>query len=238
MNVHKKAAYPLTESRSDISKHNSENTFLTPHHSLPPQKIITKSTMAPLSTFLSLLLPALASALPDVTPVQLGAGSCAGYPEYPQDGDISGGFYFQADQGDNSTVDGLWSSLEPLNLTVVDITTVVGSAMVMYQCDDAAVREIHSGTPIYIANDGSADDGELGWFASGNTPEVYQHQVDGVAQSGLFLGYGGVTAWAYTFVPSTGGAGIYDMFTLRLLDAQDAPLNDGEFYGFLKVVSA
>ncbi|PSR78155.1 hypothetical protein BD289DRAFT_444293 [Coniella lustricola] len=193
--------------------------------------------MAPLSTLIPLLLAALASALPDVTPVQLYAGTCAGYPNWPQDGDRSGGFLLVPDQGDNSTVDGLITSVEALNTTVVDVTTVVASARTILQCYDTAVNSLYTGVPLYIADTDGADNGELGYFAAGKTPEIYEHQIDGVTQSGVFLGYGGVTAWAYSFVPSLGGAGNFDWFAMRLLDAQDGALNEGEFYGFLKVVA-
>lgn len=192
--------------------------------------------MAHFLALLPLFLPALVSALPDVTPVQLGAGTCIYFPNWQDErgSDITGGFYFHPDQADNSTVDGLYTSVEVFNKTIIDITTNSEEAKELYYCIDGAVKEYIVDTPVYV----STADGELGFFDSGFVPEVYEHQVDGVTQSGVFLGYGGVTAWAYTFVPSTGGAGIVDTFTMRLLDAQDAPLDDGEFYGFLEIVSA
>lgn len=192
--------------------------------------------MASIFTLLSLFLPTLVSALPDVTPIQVGAGTCYDFPLW-QDVvglDITGGFFFHPDQADNSTIDGLYTSVEVFNETIIDITTNAEEAKEDYYCIDGSVRNYYTDTPVYT----SAINGELAFLDSGFVPEVYRHQIGGVTQSGVFLGYAGVTAWAYTFVPSTGGAGIVDTFTMRLLDQQDAPLDDEEFYGFLKIVGA
>lgn len=192
--------------------------------------------MASTLTLLSLLLPTLVSALPDVTPIQAGAGTCYYFPNWQSraGSDITGAFRFRPDQADNSTVDGLDTSVEVFNKTIIDITTNTEEAKENYYCIGGAVKQYYTDTPVYI----SATGGELAFLDSGLVPEVYHHQVDGVTQGGVFLGYAGVTAWAYTFVPSTGGAGIVDTFTMRLLEEQDAPLDDGEFYGFLKIVAA
>lgn len=192
--------------------------------------------MSSILSLLAIYLPALVSAFPDVTPVQLGAGTCYYFPNWQRVAgkDITGGFYFHPDQADNSTIDGLYTSVEVFNKTIIDITTNSEEAKELYYCIDGSVKEYIIDTPVYI----SATNGELGFLGSGFVPEVYQHQIDGVTQSGVFLGYANVTAWAYTFVPSTGGAGIVDTFTMRLLEAQDAPLEDGEFYGFLKIIGA
>ncbi|KUI67620.1 hypothetical protein VM1G_02836 [Cytospora mali] len=191
--------------------------------------------MASTLTLLSLFIPTLVSALPDVTPIQVGAGTCYDFPNW-QDvagSDITGGFFFHPDQADNSTIDGLYTSVEVFNKTIIDITTNAEEAKEAYYCINGSVKEYYTDTPVYI----SETNGELAFLDSGFVPEVYQHQVDGVTLDGVFLGYADVTAWAYTFVASTGGAGIVDTFTMRLLEEQDAPLEDGEFYGFLKIAS-
>lgn len=190
--------------------------------------------MAALLTLLSVALPFVA-AIPSVTPVQVGAGTCQYFPNYypSPESDTTGGFLFRPDQADNSTIDGLYTSLEATNEDVFDITTRTDLAKSLYGCSDGLVHFYIGTSPpeVFI----SPTTGELGYLGAGLVPESYHHQVDGATQDGVFLGSGGVTAWAYTFVPGGGLIG-EDVFTMRLLESQDGALNDGEFYGFLKAV--
>lgn len=185
------------------------------------------------------LLASLASALPTVTPVQVGSGTCAYWPNFVGAGgdhiDQTGGLYLHPAQTDNSTVDGLNTSREWNNSTVIDITPTLGGAREVFECTNGQLHTLSAATPVYV----DTTTGEIGEFSSGLTIESYQHQIDGVTQSGIFLGSGGVTAWAYLYVPGDPTrAGVVDQITLRLLDSQDGELNDGEFYGFLQVVGA
>jgi hypothetical protein len=103
------------------------------------------------------------------------------------------------------------------------------------ECTNGLVHTLTSSAPLYI----DATTGKLGYFGSGLAVENYKHEVDDVEQSGVFLGSGNITAWAYLYVPGDPyRAGVVDQITMRLLDSQDGALNDGEFYGFLQVVSA
>lgn len=192
--------------------------------------------MATLLTLVSVALP-LVAAIPSVIPVQVGAGTCQYFPNYypSPESDTTGGFWFHPDQADNSTVDGLYTSVEASNENVIDITTNAQLAKILYGCSDGLVHDYVGTSPpdVFI----SSTTGELGYLGAGLVPESYQHQIDGVTQDGVFLGSSGVTAWAYTFVPGGGLVG-EDVFTLRLLESQDGALNDGEFYGFLKAVKA
>lgn len=186
--------------------------------------------MTGFSTILPFILP-LVAALPDVTPVQVGAGSCVSFPASNYS-DSLGGFFFIPDQADNSTIDGLHTSVDPNDESIITIAANVQEAKELFGCTDGLVHELHNASPdLYI----SPDDGQLAFSDAGLAPETYEHQVDGVAQDGVFLGSGGVTAWAYTYVPGGGFHG-FDEFTMRLLESQDGALNDGEFYGFLKIV--
>ncbi|KAH8658343.1 hypothetical protein BX600DRAFT_469008 [Xylariales sp. PMI_506] len=186
------------------------------------------------------LLISLASALPAVTPVFVGAGTCSYYPNFVGSGgshlDQTGGLFLHPSQTDNSTIDGLYTSREWQNSTIVDVTPNLQVAKEVFECTNGLVHSLYSTTgPLYV----DATTGELGEFGSGLALESYQHQVDGATQAGIFLGSGGVTAWAYLYVPGDPyRAGVVDQITLRLLDSQDGVLNDGEFYGFLQVVAA
>lgn len=182
--------------------------------------------MAALLTLLSLALP-LVAALPEVTPVQVGAGSCSYYPGAP--------FIFHPDQADNSAIDGLYTSVISTDETVIDITTNLQEAKFLWGCTSGLVYEYIVGTSGgYLHID--ATTGQLAYLDDGLALETYEHQVDGVTQSGIFLGNGNVTAWAFLLDPSAGFNG-FDAYTFRLLESQDGALNDGEFYGFLKIVS-
>lgn len=181
---------------------------------------------------LAALLPGLAAALPDVTPYQVGVGSCVDYPASTYS-DSLGGFFLIPDQADNSTIDGLHTSVDPSDESVITITANLQEAKELFGCTDAAVHELHNASPVlYI----SAENGQLAFSDAGLGLETYEHQVAGVTQDGKFLGSGGVTAWAYRYVAGGGFHG-YDAFDMRLLEAQDGELEDGEFYGFLKIVA-
>jgi hypothetical protein len=194
--------------------------------------------MAALLHLLPLLI-SLVSALPAVTPVLVGAGTCTYYPNFVGAGgdhiDQTGGLYLHPAQADNSTIDGLYTSAEWQNSTVVDITPNSEVAKEVVECTNGLVHDLASSAPLYI----DATTGELGFFSSGLALQSYQHQVDGVTQGDIFLGSGGVTAWAYLYVPGDPfRAGVVDQITMRLLDSQDGALNGDEFYGFLQVVAA
>lgn len=74
---------------------------------------------------------------------------------------------------------------------------------------------------------GSAE-GDLGYFENGVAPETYALMAtNGTKIDGVFLGRGNVTTWAFR---PTGG-----FWSVRLVGAKG--LRDGEFAGFLKVVS-
>jgi len=82
-----------------------------------------------------------------------------------------------------------------------------------------------------------ASDEELGYLGQGLGPETYVHEINGVRQNGTFLGKANVTTWA--FRPATAPLNFYQV---RLLVPGNGSLNgkslhDGEFLGFLKVIS-
>lgn len=83
----------------------------------------------------------------------------------------------------------------------------------------------------------AAGDEELGYLSQGLRPETYTHVIDGVKQDGVFLGKANVTTWAFKFVTKPA-----NFYQVRLMGPGNGTLSgkdlhDGEFMGFLKVVS-
>lgn len=204
--------------------------------------------MAALPLLLAALLLPLCAALPPVTPVQVGRRSCSGFPNFVEAGDAAKGLLFRADQADNSTVNGLPTTLRVTpDVDLLDITLPAAGAPAN-ESGTTLVWACESGVLFQLDNMGGGlldidkTTGQFGFLRTGSFPELYQHTGDGVADSAgsVYLGLANVTAWAFKFVPGVAGgdaAAAADAFSLRLLKAQDEAPGEGEFAGFLKVVA-
>jgi hypothetical protein len=189
--------------------------------------------MAALLSLLPLFL-SLASALPSVTPSPLPTGSCYSYPLWQGSGgehiDLSGGLYIHPAQADNSSIDGLYMKSGWQNPDVLAFALQRGATGYI-MCNEGVIKDFYSSDALYI----DPTTGALGFLGAGFPVAGYHHLVDGGTQSGVFLGYNNVTAWAYLYVPAADGHAT--QVSMRLLDLQDGALNDGEFYGFLQITS-
>lgn len=173
----------------------------------------------------------LTSALPNVTPIQIGQGDCSAYPNsYFHTGDNADAFVFHPDQADDSSINGLLTGIWGTSLVVHENNTV--DAPTIFCCDRGGTVLDPFGVQSLLL---SPSDEELGYW-NGIKPETYAHEVDGVRQDAVFLGMANVTTWAFKHAaaPAT-----YYHFRLLVAGAENSNgtvLSDGEFKGFLKVV--
>jgi hypothetical protein len=169
--------------------------------------------------------------------------------------DGSGNFYLQAYQSDNSSIDGLGSSLEysrgttQIRWVQITLGTRVDEAKVVLRCyNDTLHGFVSTGVSAFtwetLQFSPYPYDAELMYFVSGGpAAQAYSHYIDSVKQDGVFLGANGVTTWGFRYFDASYGCCGAPFYQLRLLgpDSTDpstgAPLQDGEFKGFLKVAS-
>lgn len=197
----------------------------------------------------------LISAAPNVTAIPIAPGTCQGFPGYvPQPiGELTQQFFFEARDTPNSSLDGLRSSLQSSpsspssssssQLIINTDPTVVYN---IFTCANGSISDIHGGPNLVFSV--NEQDQELGYQITstsgkgetkkslGPSPEVYTHEIAGVQQDGLFLGWGNVTTWAFQFVSGVSGAGGSDYYRMRLLGSR-AKLKDGELDGFVRIVA-
>ncbi|OCL08267.1 hypothetical protein AOQ84DRAFT_354564 [Glonium stellatum] len=205
-----------------------------------------------LSFIVTLLLGApmaLVSAVPNVTVTPIGRG-CSAYPNwYPSpESDTTGGFRFRADQADNSSINGLYSSVRyfpgsnGLRSGNIVITPNTMGATPGFCCVNGVIEDLYlttapAVTTIYFS--ASLYDAQLTYLEDGGKVETYAHEIGGVRQDGVFIGAGNVTTWGFKYQPAS--ASEPDYIEMRLLGPNSSdpttgkPLRDGEFKGFLKV---
>jgi hypothetical protein len=188
----------------------------------------TSDTMTSL-LLLSLLLTSHVLALPSVTSLRVSPGSCQSYPNsFHGAGDNADAFLFTPDQADNSTINGLKTGIYGTNLVVYPNTPDATSTI--FCCDrGGTVLDGFGVQPLLLSMDSS--DEELGYLTQGLGPETYVHVVNGTKLDGIFLGKGNVTTFGFRYVTSPAS-----FWQVRLLGS-GKNLKDGEFMGFLKVVS-
>jgi hypothetical protein len=188
---------------------------------------------------------ALVSAVPDVTVVPLTTSNCSPYPNW-QGGagvDVTGTVFIQLDQSDNTTANGLYSSVFPAagpntEKTIISITPQKDLAKIGYKCFNGVFQDNYvdgESVPHISANISDPQYGYFGYWGGGWSPAPYAHQIDGQQQDGVFLGATGLTTWGFTYHPAGSGAGELEHFEARLLFPDVKP-RDCEFEGFLKIV--
>jgi hypothetical protein len=163
----------------------------------------------------------------NVTAIRIGAGDCSAYPNsYFHAGDNADAFFFSPSLADNSSVNGLPSRINGLNLVVFEDNS---TAPTIFCCDRGGTVLDPFGVQSLLLQ----SDEELGYSVNGGKPETYAHEIAGVRQDGVFLGSGNVTTWGFRR-PSEGAVAGY--YFVRLLVPGAKSLYEGEFKGFMKVV--
>lgn len=187
------------------------------------------------------IFPNLVSALLNVTSIAIAPGTCQGFPGYvPQPiGDLTQQFFFEARETSNSSLDGLRLSLSitsPSNTSELVINTDPTAAYDIFSCSNGTVFDIDGGPAIVFS--AKQQDQELGYPNDDGreralNPEVFQHDIGGIEQDGLFLGLGNVTTWAFDL--QQGGVN-GDWYRMRLLDLGTS-LGRRESNGFVRIVA-
>jgi hypothetical protein len=188
------------------------------------------------------------SAVPNVTVVPLGPGSCVYWPNWQGSGgdriDISGGLRILVDQSDDDGVNGLTLEQKTFNWTYGPVRALVADlrkssrlgAKSWFRCVNGAL-EYPQGDKFNVGKDQRNGFLRIG---EGYTPEVYAHEVNGVRQPGVFLGVKNQTKWGFNY-RGPEACGELDYYEVKL---QDLPLDPAvepragynpEFFGFLKV---
>jgi hypothetical protein len=205
--------------------------------------IVFNMTSAMVSLLLIFLTYAtLISAFPNATSTPIAPGTCQGYPGYvPQPiGELTQQFFFEARDTSNSSLTGLRISLSSSssNSSELIINTDPTAAYNIFSCSNGTVFDIHGGPTIVFSTD--QQDQELGYpnTDAGRglvlNPEVYTHEIGGVVEDGLFLGWGNVTTWG--FLLKKRGASGSEVYRMRLLNSKTS-LKDGEIDGFVRIVA-
>ncbi|KUJ10836.1 uncharacterized protein LY89DRAFT_739822 [Mollisia scopiformis] len=191
------------------------------------------------SLFILALLTS-AHALPNITSTPLAPGTCQGYPGWvPQPiGTLTQQFFFEARDTSNISLDGLRCSISASSSQLV-IYTDPTVAFNIWSCGgNGTVEDIHGGAPLVF--EGGEGEGELGYGGGGTgmgqSPEVFTHEVAGVAQDGLFLGGGNSSTWGFELVEVKSGGNDSEYYRMRLLGAKTV-LKNGELAGFVRIVA-
>ncbi|KIW09613.1 uncharacterized protein PV09_00481 [Verruconis gallopava] len=180
---------------------------------------------------------------------------CSAYPGYDATSGGSGNFYLQAYQTDNSSVDGIGSSLQysrgatQIRWGMITLGVRVDEAKVVLRCYDQVLHGfVATGVSGYtwetLQFAPYPYDQELMYLVDGG-PAAQAHtlSVDGVEQEGVFLGADGVALWGFRYIDASQGCCGVPYYQLRLLGPNSAdpntgaPLQDGEFTGFLKIAA-
>jgi hypothetical protein len=168
---------------------------------------------------LSFLIPSV-SALPNVTVTQVGGSDCSAYPSfYGTNGRTADAFIFLPDNVDNPALNNLHTSI--INNTLVALPSNTTTDSTIFCCASANIMDGWMEKSLLLSNDR-----QIGYTTEGIVPETYIHEIDGVKQEGVFLGYGNVTTWVF----SQEGGGVY--WQIRLAGEQTG--GDEEVRGFLK----
>jgi hypothetical protein len=204
------------------------------------------------ATLLVSSLVSLVLASPNDTAVPI--DGCSAYPSYDPESGGTGNFYLQAFQTDNSSVNGLGSSLQyslgatQIRWGQITLGTRIDEAKVVLQCYNNTLHGfVSTGVSAFtweiLQFSPYPYDEELMYLVDGG-PAAQAHSLylDGVKQDGVFLGANGVTSWGFRYLDASHGCCGAPFYQLRLLGPNStdpstgSSLQDGEFSGFLKVM--
>jgi hypothetical protein len=159
-------------------------------------------------------------------------------------GNLTQQFFFEL-RDTTSSLDGLRSSLSssssssPSSAQLITNTNPTCPYNIFSCANNGSIYDIHGGpTLLFSINE---QDQELGYSSESGKgskliPEVYTHEMAGVQQDGLFVGYRNVTTWGFELVSGQGGASSGDYYRMRLLGPKTS-LKDGEVDGFVGIVA-
>ncbi|KUJ09750.1 uncharacterized protein LY89DRAFT_690164 [Mollisia scopiformis] len=197
------------------------------------------------STLLFLLssLLSIGRALPNVTAIQIDAGTCQAFPNsFHGAGDNADAFVFHPDQADNLALNGLTTGIYGTNLVAYPNSATDPPTPTIFCCDRGGTILDGFGVQSLLLPTNRTNDEELGYLESGSKPETYTLEVNGTALDGVYLGKGNVTTWGFR----KGSGDMKDLWLVRLLapsptmrrrgEDGGVVLYDGEVKGFLKVV--
>lgn len=191
--------------------------------------------------FIFISFAQLVLATTNVTSIPISPGTCEGFPGYMSQpiGELTQQFFFEARDTSNSSLNGLRISLSSSsNSSELIIHTDPTVPYNIFSCSNGTVFDIHGGPAVVFST--NEQDQELGYpninVAKKSTlnPEVYIHELAGVKDDGLFLGWGNVTIWG--FMLEQGGVSGTEFYSMRLLGPKTS-LKDGELGGFVRIVA-
>jgi len=193
------------------------------------------------------LMPLTSALVPNVTAIPIAPGTCQGWPGYMPEpiGNLTQQFFFEPRDTSNNSLDGLRSSLSSSSSSSPSLTQLITNTdptapYNIFSCaGNGSIFDIHGGPTLVFSM--KEQDQELGISSEsgggpGLNPEVYNHEIGGVQQDGLFVGLGNFTTWGFELVLGQGEAGSIDYYRMRLLGPK-TNLKDGEIDGFLGIVA-
>jgi hypothetical protein len=203
------------------------------------------------TTFLAALLPALATAVPNVTVVPLSTTDCSSWPYFlGSQGpgvDMTGYLRFVVSDADDTAVNDLPMGTTNLNFASGKNWTSVTAnlrksrsfAQGYWRCFNGVMSYLNGGAGSDVT---VAKDVRNAWMAVGASPtgyplQPYAHYIDGVRQSGVYLGALNKTTWGFAYVRPDCALDYYETKLQGLpVDPDTEPTagRNPEFFGFVK----
>ncbi|KAI1371143.1 hypothetical protein F4677DRAFT_436476 [Hypoxylon crocopeplum] len=208
----------------------------------------------------------LVHATPDVTAKLLPSEDCSSYPGYDAASNTAGPWTIQLVSSDNIAIEGFSDtsvysiSYNPstdrkpsLRWGFITFPTRNDIAKNPLKCEggvlkgwvptdltDAGAPTSYQWTPLVFSI--YPYDAPLMWKVDGDTPQIFEHYVDGVKQDGVFLGaYNTTTSWGLNYESPDVGSSGQDYYYARLLGPNSAdpvtgaPLGANETTAFIKI---